>query len=125
MNKPIRAEHWEPPDPPKLLVSARRVAKELDIQIWKAQQLCYSLGRIYYTDGGHHYRVPWKSLQRFKFLMEDVGMSFSEAQTTMYRERNSGDGEWTPYNAPPMPKTSNPWGLTDRSWAYHQRHKWR
>lgn len=123
MNKQIPPQQWEPPDPPKLLVSSRRVAKELDIQLWKAQQLCYSLGRIYYTDRGHHFRVPWKSVQRFKFLMEEVGMSFNEAQATMCRETHEGSDEWKPYDAEPMP--SNPWGLTERSWAYHRKHKWR
>lgn len=111
MTRPVLPQHWEPPDPPKLLVSARRVAKELDIQIWKAQELCYSLGRIYYTDEGHHYRVTWKSVQRFKFLMEEVGMSFNEARETMCRETHEGNDEWKPYNAAPTLKPLNPRGF--------------
>lgn len=119
MSRPFRAEHWEPPDPPKLLVSSRRVATELGIQLWKAQQLCFSFGRLYYTDGGHHYRVPWRSLQRFRFLMEEVGMSFGEAQATMHRETHAGRDAWQPHDTWPKPKV----GLTDRSWAYHQKHQ--
>ena len=114
----IRPEHWEQPDPPKLLISARRVAKELNIQTWKAQQLCYSLGRIYYTDRGHHYRVTWKSLLRFKFLTEEVGLSFSDAQAVMCQEMNSNwSNEYTP---PDRPYTPNPFARSRRSQAYHE-----
>ena len=121
MSRPTRPEHWEPPDPPKLLISARRVAKELDIPAWKAQQLCYCLGRIYYTEGVH-YRVPWKSLLRFKFLMEELGMSFDQARTELCRENYERSDRWFAYDSPPEPR--DPWGLTPRSRAYHARRGW-
>ena len=35
----VQAQNWEPPDPPKLLVSARRVAQELEVPTWKANEI--------------------------------------------------------------------------------------
>ncbi len=52
-----RPEHWEPPDPPKLLVSARRVAQELDVPIWKANEICWCLVRVFYAPGQAHFCV--------------------------------------------------------------------
>lgn len=63
-----RAEHWEPPDPPKLLVSSRRVAEELDIPLWKANELCWSLERVFYGETGTHYRVTWPDFHRASAL---------------------------------------------------------
>ena len=37
----VHAQHWGPPDPPKLLVSARRVARELEVPTWKANEICW------------------------------------------------------------------------------------
>ena len=56
------AKHWEPPDPPKLLVSARRVAAELDVPPWKANEICWCLDRRFYAPGQAHFRVTRASL---------------------------------------------------------------
>jgi hypothetical protein len=79
-----RPEHWEPPDPPKLLVSARRVAIELGIPIWKANELCWALDRRFYAPGGVNYRVTRASLDAFKELL-DRGLSYNEARTVMWQ----------------------------------------
>lgn len=113
-----RPEHWEPPDPPKLLVSARRVARELGIQIWKAQQLCYGLGRIYYAPEGRNYRVTWRSVLRFRFLTEAVGLSFSDAQAVMCQETHSGSLS-DEYSPPDEPYSPNPFARSRRSQVYH------
>lgn len=79
-----RREHWEPPDPPKLLVTARRVADELDIPVWKANELCWALDRRFYAPGGVHYRVTRASLDAFKALL-DQGLSYGAARAVMWQ----------------------------------------
>jgi len=90
-----RPEHWEPPDPPKLLVSARRVAEELDIPIWKANELCWCLDRRFYAPGGMHYRVTRTSLDAFKDLL-DQGLSYNHAKTVMWNYRQREEQPPTP-----------------------------
>jgi hypothetical protein len=74
-----RAEHWETPDPQKLLVSARRVAQEFDVSPWKANELCWALDRRFYADGQVHYRVTKRSLDDFKRLV-DLGLRPTDAR---------------------------------------------
>ncbi len=75
----IRAEHWEPPDPRKLLISARRVAEELDVTPGKANELCWVLDRRYYAPGQIHYRVTKRSFDDLKRLVE-LGVRPGEAR---------------------------------------------
>lgn len=82
----MRPEHWEPPDPPKLLVSAKRVAKELDVPLWKANEICWSLDRRFYSRGQGHYRVTRASLDAFKELLA-VGLTISAARAVMWKYR--------------------------------------
>ena len=84
-----RPEHWEPPDPPKLLVSARRVAEELQVPIWKANEICWSLDCRFYARGQVHYRVMRRSLDALKRLL-DQGLTLSSAREVMahYRQRD-------------------------------------
>lgn len=81
-----RPEHWEPPDPAQLLVSCRRVAKELDVPIWKANEICHCLERVYYAPGQIHYRVTRRSLNVFKDLL-DQGLTMAAAREIMWRFR--------------------------------------
>jgi len=63
------SEHWEPPDPRKLLISSHRVAEELGISIERAYGVTYCLGRFYYGHG-RSFRVTLASLQALKDLLE-------------------------------------------------------
>ncbi len=74
-----RPEHWEPPDPPKLLVSAKRVALELDVPNWKANEICWCLERVFYAPGQAHYRVTRASLDAFRELLEQ-GLTIAAAR---------------------------------------------
>jgi len=74
---------WEPPDPQKLLVSCARVAEELDVPIWKANEMCWGLERVFYAEGGVNYRVTRRSLDAFKQLLE-TGLSWSAARSVMW-----------------------------------------
>lgn len=74
-----RAEHWEPPDPRKLLISARRVADELDVTPGKANELCWALDRRYYAPGQVHYRVTRRSFDDLRRLVE-LGLRPGEAR---------------------------------------------
>jgi hypothetical protein len=85
----VRPEHWEPPDPPKLLVSAKRVAQDLDIPIWKANELCWCLERVFYSPGQGHYRVTRASLDAFKELLEQ-GLSMAAARAVMWQYKERG-----------------------------------
>lgn len=114
-----RAEHWEPPDPHKLLVSSRRVAEELDIPLWKANELCWSLERVFYGGKGSHYRVTWRSLMRFKFLREEEGLSHSDARAVLAREKR-GEVGWAPYS-PPQPRAYGFLAQTSRSRSFRGR----
>ena len=84
-----RPEHWEPPDPPKLLVSARRVAQELDVPAWKANEICWCLERVFYAPGQTNYRVTRASLEALKDLL-DQGLPLAAARAVMwqYKQRN-------------------------------------
>ena len=80
----MKPEHWEPPDPPKLLVSAKRVAQELDVPRWKANEICWCLDRRFYSPGQGHYRVTRASLDAFKELLAQ-GLAMSAARTVMWK----------------------------------------
>lgn len=82
----MRPEHWEPPDPPKLLVSAKRVALELDVPSWKANEICWCLERVFYAPGQAHFRVTRASLDAFKELL-DQGVTIAAARAVMWRFR--------------------------------------
>jgi len=84
-----RPEHWEPPDPPKLLLSAKRVALELDVPTWKANEICWCLERVFYAPGQVHYRVTRASLDAFKELLEQ-GLTIAAARAVMWRFRERG-----------------------------------
>lgn len=86
----MRPEHWEPPDPPKLLVSAKRVALELDVPNWKANEICWCLERVFYAPGQAHYRVTRASLNAFKELLEQ-GLTIAAARAVMWRFRERGE----------------------------------
>lgn len=81
---------WDAPDPPKLLISAKRVAAELDIPIWKANELCWCLDRRFYSTGQSHYRVTMTSFNAFKELL-DMGVSFRAARAVMWQYKERGD----------------------------------
>jgi len=85
----VRAEHWEPPDPPKLLISARRVALELDIPHWQANEICWSLERVFYAPGQVHYRVTRRSFESLKSLV-DRGLTPREARNVIAYFRGQG-----------------------------------
>lgn len=80
---------WDPPDPPKLLISAKRVAAELNVPIWKANEICWCLDRRFYSPGRSSYRVTTASFNAFKELL-DLGLSIRAARAVMwqYRERD-------------------------------------
>lgn len=83
-----RTEHWEPPDPPKLLVSARRIAAELDISPWKANEVAWCLDRRFYGPSATHYRVTYASLVALRSLL-DLGLDLRAARDVMivYKQR--------------------------------------
>ena len=85
-----RPEHWEPPDPPKLLVSARRVAQELDVPIWKANEICWCLERVFYAPGQAHFRVMRTSLEALKELL-DQGLTIAAARAVMWQFKQRGE----------------------------------
>lgn len=85
-----RAKHWESPDPQKLLISARRVAEELDVPAWKANELCWALDRRFYAEGQVHYRVTKRSLDDFKRLV-DLGLGPSDARDVAAYFRGRGE----------------------------------
>jgi hypothetical protein len=85
----MRPEHWEPPDPPKLLVSARRVAQVLDVPIWKANEICWCLDRRFYAPGQAHYRVTRASLDALKELL-DQGLTMPAARAVMWQYKEQG-----------------------------------
>lgn len=87
------ANEWDAPDPPKLLVSAKRVAAELDVPIWKANEICWCLERRFYSPGQGHYRVTVASLNAFKELLE-IGLSIRAAKAVMGHYK--WDGELPP-----------------------------
>lgn len=80
---------WDAPDPPRLLISAKRVALELDVPIWKANEVCWCLDRRFYSAGRSSYRVTTASFNAFKELL-DLGLSIPAARAVMwqYRERD-------------------------------------
>jgi hypothetical protein len=80
---------WDAPDPPRLLISAKRVAIELAVPIWKANEICWCLDRRFYSPGRGSYRVTTASFNAFKELL-DLGLSISAARAVMwqYRERD-------------------------------------
>jgi len=86
----MRPEHWEPPDPPKVLVSAKRVALELDVPNWKANEICWCLERVFYAPGRARYRVTRASLDVFKELLEQ-GLTIAAARAVMWRFRERGE----------------------------------
>ena len=115
-------KHWEPPDPPKLLVSARRVAVELEISPMKANELCWSLERVFYGPDGRNYRVTFRSLMRFKTLIDDEGLSFSEARSILAHETR-GDEGWSSYVSP-RPWTPDYMVPRSRSRSYGRGRRW-
>ena len=80
---------WDAPDPPKLLISAKRVAAELDVPIWKASEICWCLDRRFYAPGQSHYRVTVASLNAFKELL-DMGLSIRAAKAVMWQYKQDG-----------------------------------
>ena len=76
--------------PPKLLVSARRVAQELDVPIWKANEICWCLDRRFHTPGQAHYRVSRASLDAFKELL-DQGLTIAAARAVMWQYKEQGE----------------------------------
>lgn len=85
----VLPHHWEPPDPPKLLVSARRVAQELEVPVWKANEICWCLDGRFYAPGQVHYRVTRASLDAFKGLLDD-GMTIHGARAVMWQFKQRG-----------------------------------
>ncbi len=85
----VKPEHWEPPDPPKLLVSCKRVAQELDVPLWKANEMCWSLERVFYSPGQANYRVTCASLDGFKVLLEQK-LTIPAARAVMWRFKEEG-----------------------------------
>lgn len=77
-----RPEHWEPPHPQQLFVSARGVAAELGIPLWKANDVTWCLERRYYGPTATHYRVRRRSLEALKRLLTD-GLEFRHACAVM------------------------------------------
>lgn len=84
-----KPEDWEQPDPPKLLVSCKRVAQELDVPLWKANEICWSLERVFYSPGQSHYRVTRASLDAFKELLAQ-GLTLHAARAVMWRFKEEG-----------------------------------
>jgi hypothetical protein len=103
----VKAHQWEPPDRPKLLVSARRVGEELDVPIWKANEICWCLDRRFYAPGQVHYRVTRASLDAFKGLLAD-GMTVQAARAVMWHFKQRG-------SLPPADL-----GQEERDWIYWQ-----
>src|SRR5688572_5103955 len=85
----VKPEHREPPDPPKPLVSCKRVAQELDVPLWKANEICWSLERVFYSPGRSNYRVTRSSLDAFKDLLER-GLTIHAARAVMWRFKEEG-----------------------------------
>ncbi len=102
---------WEPPDPPQLLITSARVAKELGIPQWKANELCWCLERVFYTESGIHFRVTRRSFEAFKDLL-DQGLSFQVARSVMARYR----GELPPPDLSPDDARHIHWRATRRHW---------
>ena len=71
-------------------MSARREAQELDIPLWKANELCWSLDRRIYGPGGIHNRVTRASLDAFKKLLSQ-GVTYQAARAVMWRYRVRGE----------------------------------
>ena len=84
----MRPEHWEPPDPPKLLVSAKRASR------WNSMcrtgRRTRSAGALFYAPGQAHYRVTRASLDAFKELLEQ-GLTIAAARAVMWRFRERGE----------------------------------
>lgn len=80
---------WDAPDPPKLLVSAKRVAAELDISISRANEICWRLERRFYSPAQGHYRVTVASFNAFKDLLE-MGLSIRAAKAVMGHYKQDG-----------------------------------
>ncbi|TCJ31062.1 hypothetical protein [Nocardioides jejuensis] len=87
MNDP---NEWDAPDPPRLLVSAKRVAAELDIPIWKAHEVCWCLDRRFYSPGQSHFRVTVASLEALKDLL-NLGLDLAGARAVMWQFKTRGD----------------------------------
>ena len=83
----MRLEHWEPPDPPKLLVSAKRVALELDVPNWKANEICWCLERVFYAPGQAHYRVTRAFRERGELPPADLDREGMDHIYWMSRQR--------------------------------------
>ena len=80
---------WEAPDAPRLLISASRVAAELDVPAWKAWEVCWCLERRYYSEGQSHYRVTVRSLDSLRALLS-LGLTLSDARTVMWHYKQEG-----------------------------------
>ena len=81
---------WDAPDSPRLLVSAKGVAVDLDVPIWKANEICWCLDRRFYSPGQGQYRVTLASLNAFKELL-DMGLSIRAAKAVMWRYKQDGE----------------------------------
>lgn len=81
---------WDAPAPPKLLVSAKRIAAELDVPIWKAHEISWCLDRRFYSPGQSHFRVTAASFNAFKELL-DQGLSLGAARAVMaqYKQQDT------------------------------------
>ena len=110
----MRLEHWEPPDPPKLLVSAKRVALELDVPNRKASEICGCLERGFYAPRQAHYRVTGASLDAFKELL-DQRLTIAAARAVMWQFRERGE-------LPPADLDRE--GMDHIYWMSRQRRRW-
>jgi hypothetical protein len=82
-------DHWESPDPRKLLVTAHRVADTLDVPLWKGYELCHVLERVFIGEGQTHFRVTLVSLNAFKDLLEQ-GLPMDSARELMWTYKRRG-----------------------------------
>lgn len=80
---------WDAPDPPKLLISAKRVAAELDVSISQANEICWRLDRRFYSPEQSRYRVTVASFNAFKALLE-MGLSIRAAKAVMGYYKQDG-----------------------------------
>lgn len=110
----MKIAQLEPPDPRKLLVSAKRVALELDVPSWRANEICWCLERVFYAPGQAHYRVTRSSLDAFKELL-DQGLTIAAARAVMWQFRERGE-------LPPADLDRE--GMDHIYWMSRQRRRW-
>jgi hypothetical protein len=79
------------------------VAQELDVPIWKANEICWCLERVFYAPGQGRYRVTRSSLDVFKDLL-DRGLTIPAALAVLWQFKQEGRlrltssvSEWTAF----------------------------